>query len=85
MKRLKLILLFALVFAAGIFVGVVGTRVAVRHFFRLAVNDPDFLRLRAERELTRKLKLDAAQQATVHQALLGVQEAFHAAAATARP
>ncbi|MFI5356505.1 MAG: hypothetical protein ACHQ4G_04140 [Opitutales bacterium] len=85
MKRLKLILLLVLVFIAGIFAGVAGTRVAVRHFIRQALHDPDFLRRRAEKDLTRKLKLDAAQQATVQQALLGVQEAFQTAAAVARP
>ena len=69
MKYLKLVLLLALVFVAGLCVGVVGTRVAVRNFIRQAIVNPDFLRQTSERDLTRKLKLDAAQQIQVRKIL----------------
>ena len=70
MKHLKPILLLLLVFVAGMGVGVAGTRAVVRHFIRQAVANPDFVRLRIERELTRKLKLDAVQQMQVRQILV---------------
>jgi hypothetical protein len=69
MKLLKPILLLVLVFAAGLAVGIVGTRIAVRNFIRQAVINPEFLRHNAERDLTRKLGLNATQQIEVRQIL----------------
>jgi hypothetical protein len=70
MKHLKPIFLLLLVFMAGLGVGIVSTRAVVRHFIRQAVHNPDFVRLRIERDLTRKLKLDAPQQMKVRQILI---------------
>ena len=63
MKRLKAVLLLLLVFIAGVGVGVVGTRLAVRHFVRQAIANPDFLRQKIAQDLTHRLGLNAEQQA----------------------
>ena len=85
MKKLKPILLLVLVFAAGVFVGIAGTRIAVRNFIRRAVHEPNFLRTRVERDLARQLKLDAAQQDRVRQALVEAQGELKAVGADVRP
>lgn len=69
MKYLKSALLLLIVFVAGLAVGITGTRIAVRNFVRQAVINPDFLRQKSERDLTQKLKLDAAQQIKVREIL----------------
>src|SRR5689334_8547857 len=62
MKTLKVILVLALVFVAGAAGGVVATRIAVRRFVTHAIADPDFVRLRVERDLARELDLDRRQK-----------------------
>jgi Spy/CpxP family protein refolding chaperone len=63
-----------LVFVAGVVVGVVGTRVVTRVVIRRAINHPELVRERIEHDLVRKLRLDADQQAKVHQVLLDSQK-----------
>jgi len=70
MKRIKTWLAVALVFLAGVVFGVVATRVAVRHFVRTAISQPDRMRMRIERDLTRRLKLTDEQRPQVHAALV---------------
>ena len=69
MKNWKSILLLALVFFAGIAVGVVGTRVAVRHFVQRALAHPERFQLFIEREMKWKLRLDDSQQVKLHEIL----------------
>jgi uncharacterized membrane-anchored protein YhcB (DUF1043 family) len=69
MKLFKSWLLLALVFLAGIVVGVVGTRVAVRHLVRDAIVHPEKVQATMERNLTRRLRLDDGQQLKLHQIL----------------
>jgi hypothetical protein len=69
MKNWKSILLLALVFFAGITVGVVGTRVAVRHFVQRAIAQPERFQLFIEREMKWKLSLDDSQQVKLHEIL----------------
>jgi len=74
MKYLKPIILILLVFIAGICVGIVGTRYEVRRSIRQAVRQPELVRLRIERDLTRKLDLDPAQQAKLDEILVNTQQ-----------
>lgn len=62
MKTFKLFLLVALVFVAGVVVGVVGTRAVVRRVVAQAIAHPDRVQTVIERRLTRQLRLDADQQ-----------------------
>lgn len=73
MKYLKPIILLVLVFAAGIAVGVVYTRYETRRTIRQAVRQPELVRQRIVRDLTRQLNLDSTQQAKVDEILLSVQ------------
>jgi hypothetical protein len=66
MKTFKLILLLALVFLAGIVVGVVGTRAVVRGIVREVVLHPEKIQTVVERRLTRQLHLDNEQQVKLH-------------------
>lgn len=66
MKIWKSILLLALVFFAGLAVGVVGTRIVVRHVVRQAIMHPERMQSLMERNLTRRLQLDSDQQVKVH-------------------
>lgn len=66
MKLWKSILLLALVFAAGIAVGVVGTRIAIRRLVQQAVVHPEKAQFALERSLTRRLRLDNDQQVRIH-------------------
>ena len=70
MKTLKLISLLALVFFAGIVAGVVGTRIAVRHFVQQAILHPERVQNYIERDLTRQLRLDNGQRVKLRQILL---------------
>jgi anti-sigma factor ChrR (cupin superfamily) len=74
MKYLKPVILLLLVFAAGICVGVVGTRVVVRRSIRQAVRQPELVRLRIERDLTRELELDPSQQVKLDEILVSTQQ-----------
>lgn len=75
MKLFKSWLLLALIFLAGIVVGVVGTRVVVRHIVREAILHPEKVQALMERNLTRRLRLDDGQQAKLH----GILSEAHAA------
>ena len=70
MKTFKLILLLALVFLTGAVAGVVGTRIAVRHFVREAILNPDRVPNLIERGLDRQLRLDSGQRVKLRQILL---------------
>jgi len=74
MKYLKPIVLLLLVFLAGISVGVVGTRYEIRRSIRQAVRQPELVRLRIERDLTRELALDPTQQAKLDEILVNTQQ-----------
>jgi hypothetical protein len=69
MKLFKSLLLLALVFSAGIVVGVVGTRAVVRHIVREVILHPDRAQTFMEHNLTRKLRLDNGQQVKLHEIL----------------
>ena len=69
MKHWKSILLLALVFFTGIVLGVVGTRAVTRHFARMAIAHPERMQFFIERNLGRRLHLDADQQAQLHDIL----------------
>ncbi len=73
MKRIKPWLLLLLVFCAGVAGGIVVTRVAVRRYAQHVIKDPDFLRQRVENRIVTKLRLDAAQRAKAHEALIETQ------------
>jgi hypothetical protein len=66
MKTWKILLLLALVFFAGLAVGVVGTRIAVRRVVQQALVHPERTQLLMEHNLTRRLRLDADQQEKLH-------------------
>jgi Spy/CpxP family protein refolding chaperone len=65
-SKLKPVLLLALVFFAGIAVGIIGTRAATRHFFAHRIN-PDWIADRMERELASELSLTADQTNRIHE------------------
>jgi Spy/CpxP family protein refolding chaperone len=69
MKTLKLSLLVALVFLSGVAAGVVGTRIAIRHWVSSAIQRPEKVQMLIERNLRWRLRLDASQQAQVHRIL----------------
>jgi hypothetical protein len=69
MKHFKSILLLALVFFAGVVIGVVATRAVVRHVVREAILHPEKAQAVMERNLTRRLRLDNGQQVKLHQIL----------------
>lgn len=69
MKTLKLLLLLALVFAAGAVAGVVGTRAVVRRVVSEALVHPERIQTVIERHLTRQLRLDAEQRLKLRQIL----------------
>jgi len=74
MKQLKPILLLVLVFVAGMFVGVVGTRATVHRWIQEAVQNPVVLQRSIEKRLTQRLKLDKKQQAEVRRTLAQAQQ-----------
>jgi hypothetical protein len=65
MKNWKIFLTLFMVFAAGIGVGVFGTRIVIRKFLQEAVANPDSIRTRMERELVRELRLNPEQSREV--------------------
>ncbi|HUA37610.1 MAG TPA: hypothetical protein VMA35_04330 [Candidatus Sulfopaludibacter sp.] len=69
MKIFKLSLLLALVFLAGVAAGVVGTRIAIRHWVTIAVQRPQNFQMLLERNLRWQLHLDARQRVEVHRIL----------------
>jgi hypothetical protein len=70
MKNWKSILLLLLVFLAGLMAGVVGTRIVVRRAVQQAILHPERAQMLLERDLARKLRLDADQQAKLHGTML---------------
>ncbi|HXR48021.1 MAG TPA: hypothetical protein VN784_11340 [Candidatus Limnocylindrales bacterium] len=69
MKAFKLSLLLALVFLAGVMAGVVGTRIAIRHWVNTAIQRPQNFQMLLERNLRWRLHLDAHQRVEVHRIL----------------
>ena len=69
MKAFKLLLLLALVFLAGVAAGVVGTRIAIRHWVNTAIQRPQNFQMLLERNLRWQLHLDARQRVEVHRIL----------------
>ena len=69
MKAFKLSLLLALVFLAGVTAGVVGTRIAIRHWVNTAIQRPQNFQMLLERNLRWRLHLDAHQRVEVHRIL----------------
>ena len=69
MKALKLSLLLALVFLAGAAAGVVGTRMAIRHWVNTAIQRPQNFQMLLERNLRWRLHLDEHQRVEVHRIL----------------
>ena len=69
MKAFKLSLLLALVFLAGVAAGVVGTRMAIRHWVDTAIQRPQNFQLLLERNLRWRLRLNAHQRVEVHRIL----------------
>ncbi|MFT3783985.1 MAG: hypothetical protein QM790_18390 [Nibricoccus sp.] len=74
MKYLKAIIVLLLVFSAGISVGVVATRTIIKRDIRRAVLQPELVRLRVERELTRELTLSPEQQTKLDGILVKFQQ-----------
>lgn len=85
MKALKITLLVVLIFAAGFAAGVVTTRIAVRHFVQRAIAQPGLIRERVERNLDRRLSLDADQKKQVHDILVDTQSQIRTLREQARP
>lgn len=73
MKHWKSILLLALVFLAGIGVGALAMRVAVRRAVQQAVGHPERVQLLAEHNLARKLRLDEVQRGQLHEIMTGAR------------
>ena len=67
MKTLKSLLLVALVFLAGVAVGVVGTRAVVRRVVSQAISHPEIIQARIERNLAFRLRLDDSQRVKLHE------------------
>ena len=74
MKTLKLSLLVALVFLAGVAAGVVGTRTVVRRVVGEVISHPETVQPRIERTLALRLGLDGGQRAKVHAILSDTHE-----------
>ena len=85
MKRIKPWLVLALVFMAGLVLGVVATRIAVRKFVQTAITQPDKLRDRIELRMSRRLALTPEQREKVHTALRQAQERIQALRAENQP
>jgi uncharacterized membrane-anchored protein YhcB (DUF1043 family) len=79
MKNLKLILLVALIFSAGVATGVVSTRLMVRRFVQRAIVQPELMREKIGQDLTRRLRLDAGQREKVQKILANAHTRIQAA------
>jgi len=69
MQKLKIGLVLALIYFAGLATGIVATRAVVRHMVAAAVQNPERVKVLIEKRLTRRLGLDAGQQTKVEQIL----------------
>src|ERR1041385_8245093 len=78
MKTFKAIVLLTLIFVAGFAGGVVVTRAWARHVITAVAAHPDLLRLRIERELIWRLRLDPQQRKQVHEILADSHEQLRA-------
>ena len=85
MKSFKAWLLLALVFLVGVVLGVAGTRLAIRHAAREAVLHPARAQLLMEKRLTRRLHLDADQQAKLDRILTDARSQLGALRQQYRP
>lgn len=74
MKKWKSILLLALVFLAGLAMGVVGTRIVVRRTVQQALIHPEKVQSVLERNLTQRLRLEPGQQAQLRVILTDTRE-----------
>lgn len=74
MRTLKLLLLVALVFLAGVVVGVVGTRIVVRRVVAQAMNHPEAVQYRIEHNLAFRLRLDRNQRGQLHDILSNARD-----------
>jgi uncharacterized membrane-anchored protein YhcB (DUF1043 family) len=72
--KLKPWLLLAVVFLAGVIFGVASTRAMVRKFVDQAINQPDLVRGKLERDVTRDLKLRPDQRVKVRETLERAQQ-----------
>ena len=72
--KAKPILLLLLVFFAGIAVGVIGTRVAIRQMMHRFTHDPSAIRDRIEKELSDDLRLSPEQRKQVHEIMVQSHE-----------
>ncbi len=66
MKNGKSILLLVLVFAAGLILGIVGTRSVLRHALRQTMAHPERAQQIIELDLSRRLRLNDDQAARLH-------------------
>jgi len=85
MKKLKPWLVLVLVFVAGLTVGVVATRIAIRRFVQTAITQPDKFRDRIEIRMSRRLALTPEQREKVHVALIQAQERIRTLRAETQP
>ena len=69
MKTIKPLILLALVFLAGLAIGIVGTRSLVRHEVRQAMLHPEKTQQLMEERVDRRLHLDNDQEARLHDIL----------------
>ncbi len=67
MKKAKLFTVVGLVFVAGIFVGVAGTKFVIGKAIAEATQKPELVRERIERDLARQLQLTPEQRPKVHE------------------
>ncbi len=72
--KLKPWLLLAVVFLAGVIFGVASTRAVVRKFVDQAINQPDLVRGKLERDVARDLKLRPDQRVKVRETLERAQQ-----------
>ena len=71
MKNGKSILLLCLVFAAGLVMGIVGTRSVLRHAIRQTMAHPERAQLILELDVARRLRLNDDQQTRLHDIMAG--------------
>jgi len=74
MKTLKVCLVVGLIFIAGVAGGVVATRITLRRFVQNAIQNPEVINLKIEREMARKLRLNPQQRVEVRAILTGTRQ-----------
>jgi Spy/CpxP family protein refolding chaperone len=73
MKALKPLIVLLLVFVAGVTVGTIGTRLVTRLAIQEALNHPEKVREKVQRDMVRQLKLDAEQERKVDAVMIRTQ------------